>query len=97
MEPVFILVWGLIGLCVVWEFLKFCAWRDKCNFRAYAREWCIQKVTEDEVAVTNAGIEAMVDYICKKMDGRTDRWECELYISPSVYKRIANEYRPKEW
>ena len=97
MELLFILFWGFIGLCVLWEFLRFCAWYDDRSFRAYAREWCVQKVTEDEVALTNAGIEAMTDYICKKMKNRADRWNCELYISPSVYKRIANEYRPKKW
>ena len=68
------------------------------TFREYVRRWCLRKVNEDEVALTDAGIETMVDYLWNKMKDRSDMWDCELYISPSAYRRIVNEYsKRKEW
>lgn len=83
---------------VVWLLYQLYVWVDESDFRAYVRNWCKETVKNDDLALTDAGVEAMTDYICKKMEGRSDRWECELYISPSVYRRIANEYsKRKEW
>lgn len=97
MELLFIIFWGFIAFVVLLEIVSISSWCDDRIFRADVREWCVWKVKEDEVALTDDGIEAMTDYICKKMEGRSDKREVEFYIPPSVYKRIANEYRPKEW
>ena len=96
MEPIIVIFWLFLGFCVLIQLCRFCAWCGDRNFRAYVREWCLEKVNDDELAITGEGVEAMVNYICKKMKDRSDRWDCELYISPSVYRRIANEYRRKE-
>lgn len=66
------------------------------TFREHIRRWCLRKVNEDEVALTDAGIETMVDYLWNKMKDRSDRWDCELSISPSVYRRIVNEYSKRK-
>lgn len=82
----------------LWIIFHLIMWAETSEYKAYVRDWCLRRLKEDEIALTEAGIETMVNYLWNKMKDRSDMWDCELYISPSVYERIVNEYsRRKEW
>lgn len=91
--PIIVLL--ALGLAA-WIFWQFAVWLEGRTYRSYVRDWCLRKVKEDEVALTDAGIDIMVDYLWNKMKDRSDMWDCELCISPSVYRRIVNEYSKRK-